>query len=401
LALSPDCIEAYLLWASAVDNPEETLALCDQALATARRMLGEEWLERHPVRTWSDPIAVVAAHDARRDRAQALLAVGRIDEGIALLHEVVRADPEAPDGTRDQLLRELLALGREGEASDLLNDFPNEFGAIGLYVRALLKYRAHGDTFWPRRAAISAISYDPQLASLLTSTDDETRDMLESESFIAFGMDILYSVDLLKPIWEKTPGALTWLGALFDAGPDANLDTLPRGDGPVLSLARSASEGYTTCPRCHRKTRQQRREIVLLIEPDNAEVVELTCRTCDGHGCNVLCLLTRDVNKAADTLAKESERSPYARDFITLGVIDPAYHQHPFESPEHKAAAIGDYIHGWSDEIRQPSPLDMPLPKPFAERDQVLTTASATDLVDPLSTDQPATRKPVKKRKRK
>src|SRR5215213_8259169 len=31
LAMSPDCIEAYLLWASAVRTPEEALALYDQA----------------------------------------------------------------------------------------------------------------------------------------------------------------------------------------------------------------------------------------------------------------------------------------------------------------------------------------------------------------------------------
>jgi tetratricopeptide (TPR) repeat protein len=395
LALSPDCIEAYLLWASAVQTPEEALDLYDHALAAAERDLGPDWLERYPDWQWTHPQAVQSAHEARRDRGRALIEVGRTEEGIELLRQAVRANPEDPDSARFDLLRELLDRGREQETIDLLNELPYEFGSAGLYIRALLKFRERGDTFWPRRALVSALAYDPATAAILAGAEQDP-DLLNPATLLAIGTDAEGTAELLKPFWERTPGALDWLERIFAAGPDAQVDALPRGDGPALSLALSDAEGYVRCPRCHRKTKLHKREVVFLIEPDHVDGEQMTCRTCDD--CNILCLLSRDVVKVAESRAKQLGLNLIERDYVTIGIIDPAFYQRQFGSPEERSAAMGDYLRGWSDEIRPQSELDLQLPDELAELDDLLGAARASGLFDALASAQPPTTRRSKRR---
>jgi|GEM_PF-2888903 len=346
LALSPDCAEAYLLWASAVGRTE-ALALYDEALTAVARDLGDDWETRHPTRQWDDPAALDAGFEARRDRGRALIALGRSDEGIELLRQSLVSDPVDYGGARYDLLQELMRRSHYWKARDLITGHADALGAVGLYMRALIGFRERGDTFWPRRALVTALAYDPGTAMLLVGEDSDELDPVE---VVALGATLVGTATYLAPIWEATPGAMEWLTLIFAAGPDANLDALPRGDGPILSLAMSDNEGYLKCPRCRRKTKHHHGPIAMLTEPDYVDAVEMTYRTCDE--CTIVLVFARHLLDAGEAHASQHGLVPFAHDVVLLGMIDPAYWAEASEQVMVDRRPMTDFIQGWSDEIR-------------------------------------------------
>ena len=127
LALWPDCAEAYVILAEYAPRPEQSLPLYQEAVAAGGRALGED-LEKHAGELWGHVQARPYLR-ARLGLAYTLEALGRGDEAIEHLQDVLRLNVHDNQGVRYLLLPRLLQHGRRGEAADILEAYPDDAGA--------------------------------------------------------------------------------------------------------------------------------------------------------------------------------------------------------------------------------------------------------------------------------
>jgi tetratricopeptide (TPR) repeat protein len=346
LAHSPDCAEAYTLLGHESGTPEEAIALYQQAMATAERLLAPGWQRSIKHRDWDEPAEVDAYLDARTSLAEAHATLGRLGEAIAQYRAVLDLDPDDFDGVRYKLLDALLADDRDGEALDLLADYPLTLSARWPYARALLTYRRDGDALWARRAIVDAIIFDPRVpVYLLDPTALPAEDV--DDDWLGLGAEAADAARTLRGVWERTPGALDWLRTIYAAGPKARLDAVPRGDGPALCVAPSDAIGFIRCPRCEEKTKPRKRDVVLLLEPDEIAIAHLGCRLCET--CDILCLLADDLERAAERATRRHGGKPGGRDYVALGIIDPQAEDRPAGVVD--ATWADDHLRRWRDQV--------------------------------------------------
>ncbi|HEY7036888.1 MAG TPA: SEC-C metal-binding domain-containing protein [Thermomicrobiales bacterium] len=350
LAESPDCVDAYNALAAEAATPQEAIVLYEQALAAADRVLGTDWWQLHPIRDWTEPLAVEDVLDTRRGLARAYMELGRDEEAVEQLRTVMAFDPEDYDAVRYDYLEALLRADRDDEAMELLHTHAASLSALWPYARALLTYRRDGDTLWARRALVDALAANPVAAVHLLGKQLPPELAMPAETGLFDpNVDAAGTADRLTDVWQRTPGAMEWLQTFFDAGPDAHLDDVERGDGPVLCLTPTDVVAYVRCPHCDRKTKPRKRDVAVLVEPDDLVVARLSCRHCED--CNVLSILTRDVDKGAKAVAKSRGLDIAGRDYVLLGIVDPQVaEQRPTGSQD--ATWAHEHLRRWSDEIR-------------------------------------------------
>jgi tetratricopeptide (TPR) repeat protein len=205
LALRPECSQAYLLLAEAAPDPARTLELYDQARVLAERDLepGEEG------------VAMDHLLRAREGMALALCTLGRLEEAVVHLRELLRLDPEDLFDARDRLACTLLLLGRDEEAADLVEDSPDEGSTAQVYTRALLAFRREGDAPVARRALGAALRVNALVPGALLPHVE----LSLPESFVFADDDFVAAeyVKLAGIVWRRTPGALTWLAECLGA----------------------------------------------------------------------------------------------------------------------------------------------------------------------------------------
>jgi tetratricopeptide (TPR) repeat protein len=354
LAESPDCVDAYNVLAAEAATPDQAIVLYERALAVADRVLGADWWEVHPTRDWTEPIEVECALDARLGLARALGQLGRDDESVEILRAVIAFDPEDYDGVRDELLDALLRTDRDDEAMDLIDAYPGTISSNWPYARALLKYRRDGDSLWARRALVDALAYNPVVAPHILDIAPPP-EMSVLPGLFDPDTDAADAARQLADTWQRTPGAMDWLTSIFEAGPDANLEFPRGGEGPALCQTPTDVVGFVHCPRCERKTKPRKRDVVVLIEPDQVIVVRLACRHCEN--CNVVSILQRSLQKGVDSLVRSRAIDLTGRDYLSVGVIDPAVvDQRPSGADEEYW--INDHLLRWSEYIRLTPELD-------------------------------------------
>jgi tetratricopeptide (TPR) repeat protein len=348
---SPDCIDAYNLLASEAPTPDKAIPFYEQALVTANRVLGPDWSDPDPNRVSVEELDVESALDARLGLGRAFLQLGRADEACAEFRAALAFDPDDYDGVRFDLLGALLEADRDDEAIDLIDGYPETLSSRWPWARALLKFRRDGDTLWTRRALVDALSFNAGVVPYLLDRDtpQDTSPLTE----LLGGSDAADAARNLDAAWRRTPGAIEWLQGIYDAGPKARPDAGPRGDGPILSVTPSDAVGYVHCPRCECKTKPRKREVVVLVEPDELISARVACRHCED--CDVLCILTRDLEKGFQSVMRRIDR--VRRDHLAVGIVDPK------DSVEHPSGAadqawLEDHLLRWRDEISALPELD-------------------------------------------
>ena len=215
VALSPNCYQAYLYLAENATRPGEAIELFEAGRAAGERALGRRWLEEIKGRYWDERLARPYLR-LRLGLALALRSLGRREQAVAELREVVGLDEHDRAGARDYLLALLLVLGKDEDAKELLERF-EDGGAAWMYGAALLAFRRS-----PRRSA-SARLVDAYLASpfsarvLLTETLGPQRaaDVGPDEDHVSHDEsdEAEECLDLLAEPWLKTAGALEWMAS--------------------------------------------------------------------------------------------------------------------------------------------------------------------------------------------
>jgi len=210
LDVSRDCADAYLLIADeATDSREAYIALHYAAVAAGERAIGPEAFKEDIGHFWGI-LETRPYMRARAGLAHGLWVLGKKDEAINHLLDMLRLNPNDNQGLRYQLLSWLIMKDRIRDARDLLDRYDGDACAVWLYSAALLAFFEHGDTEETRALISKAIEGNPHVPQYLLGQKRLPR--LRPE-YVGFGDDteaISYAVDGLE-IWKKTKGALEWL----------------------------------------------------------------------------------------------------------------------------------------------------------------------------------------------
>ncbi len=209
LALSEDCADAWSLLAAAASTADESMALYEKATEAGRRAMGERAFEDLAGHFWGD-LSTRPYMRARVGLAAALRAAGRFDEAIAHYEGLLALNPSDNQGNRYLLLAMLLDTGRYEAAAALLTQYEDDASAEWVYARALLVFRANGDTPATCTALHDAIHANPHVARFLI--DPEARPAGDPP-YVTLGSpdEAIGASDAVGPAFQATPGALDWL----------------------------------------------------------------------------------------------------------------------------------------------------------------------------------------------
>lgn len=209
LALSEDCVDAWLTLLDVAPSDDAARALAEHAVAAAARVLGAGPFDALTGRfgTTAESRAYL---EARTALAQSERFGRRNDEAIEGYREVMRLDREDTLGVRLALLPLLLETDRDEEALVLLDSWPDEPHALFAYARALALFRREGDTQPAREALAAAIRVNRHAAPWLV--DPELVPDVPSERVVSGSKDEAAQVWFaLERLYATTPGAADWL----------------------------------------------------------------------------------------------------------------------------------------------------------------------------------------------
>ena len=211
LALCPDCADAYVLLAEDASSRKEALQLYEQAVAAGERALGPEAFQRDVGYFWG-LLETRPYMRAREGLANVLWTMGRREEAIQHLQDMLRLNPNDNQGIRYTLAGFLLFLDRDANLARLLEQFPEEESAAWDYTKALLAYRQHGDTPEARKLLKRAKKVNKHVVPYLAG---EKFPSPELPGYYSPGdeSEALNYISTFLGAWKSTPGAIAWLRA--------------------------------------------------------------------------------------------------------------------------------------------------------------------------------------------
>lgn len=136
--------------------------------------------------------------------------MGKRQEGIDHLWEMLRLNPNDNQGVRYLLLSRLLDIGDDVQVKKLLDRYPDDAAAVWLFGRALNAFRTEGDTGCARTLRTEAERGNPHVATYLLGRRRLPSTLPET---IGFGDDSEAIVCAAEQMvsWRNTPVALAWL----------------------------------------------------------------------------------------------------------------------------------------------------------------------------------------------
>lgn len=206
VALWPDCIDGWLVLARRALDRETARDLYAQALAAGERTFSGIDQRKGPL-DWDELPELSPYLLARIGLAKALWSLGAREEAIVHFQGTLALNPIDHSKIRYLLAHSLLALGRDGEAEDLLNRYM-ENSPDDRYTRALLTFRQEGDSPAARGQLATALRADRRMAKHLLDTAQSSPSSESGWGENQEGGD--YSA-LARDVWTDTPGALEWL----------------------------------------------------------------------------------------------------------------------------------------------------------------------------------------------
>ena len=206
-----DSTEAYLLRAELAGSRQEALKLYQQGVAAGERVLGAEVFQREAGRFWGI-LETRPYMRAREGLANVLWTVGRRDEAVGHLQDMLRLNPRDNQGVRHVLAGYLLFLDRDDDLARLLGQYPEEDSAPWAYARALLSFRREGDTIASRQLLKKAKKTNKHISALLL---DRQRPPVELPDYYTPGDKNEAVIFIARYLvgWKSTAGAIAWVRA--------------------------------------------------------------------------------------------------------------------------------------------------------------------------------------------
>jgi tetratricopeptide (TPR) repeat protein len=150
---------------------------------------------------------------ARFGLACCLEDLGQVDEAIGHYRELLRLNPNDNQGVRDVLLPALFAMGRDGEAGKLLQQFGGDISAAWKYGWALWTFRREGDSELARQRLREAVRANRHVPRYLTGKA-EWPGPLPGSYALGSEEEAVICADELGDAWRRTPWAEHWLNAV-------------------------------------------------------------------------------------------------------------------------------------------------------------------------------------------
>jgi tetratricopeptide (TPR) repeat protein len=251
----PDCADAYTLLAEHARSPKEALELYEKAVAAAERALGPQNFQRAAGHFWGI-LETRPYMRAREGLAHTLWTLGRRDEAVGHLQEMLRLNPNDNQGLRYTLAGFLLNLDRDADLARLLDQYPEDGMATWNYTRALLAFRQKGDTPETRQLLKVAVHNNKHVPAYLLG---DKFPPLQQPPYYGRGDEneaLIYIAGSIAA-WKATPGALAWLREVVAPPKKAPKPRRGRGPGPLVKkrLAKVPQEedvwqvGFQQLPR--------------------------------------------------------------------------------------------------------------------------------------------------------
>jgi tetratricopeptide (TPR) repeat protein len=233
MALSPDCVDAFIQLGEITRDPEKALELFEAGLAAAERLIPPDRLESLKGRYWESQ-QTRSCLRGRFGLATTLQKLGRADEAMGEYRALMSLDERDHAGAGHQLLALLLEDGRDLEAGALLDE-ADDGGPEWAYGHSLWAYR-NRPIADARKALQVALEVSPRVARLLVigGLDADERSELDSpdedDDAHAEVEEAFDCAMLLLPAWNATPGAIEWLAAELER-PEPRRSRSRRGRG--------------------------------------------------------------------------------------------------------------------------------------------------------------------------
>jgi tetratricopeptide (TPR) repeat protein len=155
LEISAECADAFVMLAiETARNYNEALELYKKGIAAGERALGSKRFKEDAGHFWGI-LETRPYMRARKGLAECLYDVGRYEEAIEHFKELLRLNPNDNQGNRDVLAACYLLAGRNSEALELLNKYPEGIAANWNYTHALVRFRLHGIRKEGQRSALT------------------------------------------------------------------------------------------------------------------------------------------------------------------------------------------------------------------------------------------------------
>jgi tetratricopeptide (TPR) repeat protein len=229
LAIHADCADAWTLLAEEMPDLARRTELYGQALAAAERTLGSRPFAEEVGHFWG----VIETRPYMRARfgfAECLWSVGRHEEALGHLRELLRLDPGDHQGVRDVLLPRLLELGLDDEAARLLSAYEDDLSSVLGYGRALLEFRGSGEGEAAQAKLASAVRGNPHVTKYLTGSGRFPDELPDRYGLGTEDEAVFVAASLLK-VWHSTPGAMAWLRDSRRRGKKAREQKRQKGPG--------------------------------------------------------------------------------------------------------------------------------------------------------------------------
>ena len=210
VAIYPDLADAWVLLAEDMPDLARARELWLHALEAATRDLGAEAFTEHAGHFWG----VLETRPYIRVRvglAHVEWELGHHDAAIDHWREILRLNPRDNTGTRMLLVPRLLLLGRDREASAVLEERADDLAAMLQFSRVLLYFRDHGAGVRSDAALALAQRANRHVHKYLL--DDAAPGAERHGGGFSYGdeREAEMVATELWPAYHATPGAREWL----------------------------------------------------------------------------------------------------------------------------------------------------------------------------------------------
>jgi len=210
LAVSEDCADAYVLLShEASANITEAIRFLEDGVSAGERALGKKIFEEEAGSFWGI-LETRPYMRARFDLAHLLYLEGKRAEAIAHMQDLLRLNPGDNQGVRHELAGCLLEEGEMEALQKLLDEYPEEYSAVWLYSRALMKFRQDGRTTEADACLVAAFEQNRFVPLYLLG---KKRLPARLPDYRGLGDDneaVAYMADNAR-VWLNTQGALMWM----------------------------------------------------------------------------------------------------------------------------------------------------------------------------------------------
>ncbi len=208
LNLNPDCIEAYEYQGSVQRSVESALSYYEKGVNIGKRIFGGKYLKEHKGQFWG-------FHETRPfmrcmyQYSDCLYKLGKKNESISVLEEMIDLNPNDNQGVRDQLMLYLLEQNEFDKFKKYSREYSEDGTAFTHFNRALFAYMKEGESDRSNELLKTAIEENKFVLPMLIFSKLQTE--MPNTYGIGDKNEAKYYSVFAQRIWQQTPGAVKWL----------------------------------------------------------------------------------------------------------------------------------------------------------------------------------------------